>query len=201
MLGASEKSLAALVEQVRDGLRDEIVLRVEVSVEGTVREPGFGHHAGNADPVGSYDTNGLGSLAQYSQARSLFVLVVVSHTASDPASGLANLHRGRAERLRLCVGASAQGRELTLDDVGCRANDGDGHGAIRVALLERRDLAAVVAEGDLRQPAALAAFHYQQLVLAEATHPVRARDGALETHLGNGSCLAVGLDRNAENLA
>src|SRR6185312_7363298 len=84
MLGAREEALIALLEHVVDRVRDEVVLRLEVSVEGTVGQPGFGHQASDADSVGPYGTDGCCRLTQYPVAGSLFMLVVVAHESFIP---------------------------------------------------------------------------------------------------------------------
>src|SRR6185312_7604010 len=187
VLGPGEEALIALLEHVGDRVRDEVVLRFEVSVERTVGQPGLGHQAGHADSIGSHRTDGRRRLTQYPVAGSLFVLVVVAHVSfippaerfverdsaqwapsrpggpprlqpvrrrgppgsdsrtggrgygrpSAPApwqpSGLAYLHGRRLEGLGLRVRAAPHGRELALNDIGSRADDGDGHGAVRIA--------------------------------------------------------------------
>src|SRR5690242_17681786 len=84
MLSAHEEALMALLEHVVDRVRDEVVLRLEVSVEGTVGQPGFGHQASDADSVGPYGTDGRCRLTQYPVAGSLFMLVVVAHGSFIP---------------------------------------------------------------------------------------------------------------------
>jgi len=84
MLGAREEALIALLEHVGDRVCDEVIFRLEVSVEGTVGQPGLGHQASDADSVGPYGADGRRRLTQYPVAGSLFMLVVVAHGSFIP---------------------------------------------------------------------------------------------------------------------
>src|SRR5690606_20289422 len=79
-------------------------------------------------------------------------------------------------------------------------DDGDGNGTIREAFAYGGECGVVAADDRPGQASALAAFHNQQLIVPVTTHPVRAREGAIQPQFHDIDGLAIVADSNGEQL-
>src|SRR6185437_9266548 len=123
-----------------------------------------------------------------------------------PSSGLAHLNRRGLERFGLgrwgVVPRTAHHRhELAFENISGGADDGDGHRAVGVTLLQGSYFPGIAIQGDAGETPAVATLDDQHGTLTKAAHPVRMRYLAIELHFDGATGLAVSLDRNAEQLA
>ena len=68
-----------IVEHRPDRIGDHRVLRFEMRVEATMRQPGACHHARDRDAIGSLRADLLRGLFQHPPARLCLVLVRIAH--------------------------------------------------------------------------------------------------------------------------